>query len=232
MNFGMTSSRIAMPLLLSLIAVTAGGCAKRGMVKDSGYEATPPPKKEVVVRHNGAIYQPGMRVGLFEDVTARHVGDILTIVLVEQTSATSSSETSAEKEQNVDMPPPKVAGDDVTADGRQVLENEVSANRDFKGSGDSEQSHSFEGRISVTVAEVLPNDYLVVKGEKLITLNQANDYIRFSGIVRIQDIRPDNTVQSGQVANVHLSYAGEGDLSSANQMGSLGRFFQSPAYPY
>ena len=165
-------------------------------------------------------------------MTARHVGDILTIVLVEETSATSSSETSSEKEQNVNMPPPKVAGDDVTSDGKQILENEVSANRDFKGSGDSDQSHSFEGRISVTVAEVLPNNYLVVRGEKLITLNQANDFIRFSGIVRVQDIRPDNTVRSSQVANVRLKYAGEGELSSANRMGPLGRFFQSPAYPY
>jgi flagellar L-ring protein precursor FlgH len=130
------------------------------------------------------------------------------------------------------MPPPTVAGDKVTSGGKEVLKNDVAANRDFKGSGDSDQSHSFEGKITVTVAQVLPNDYLVVKGEKLIALNQADEFIRFSGIVRVQDIRPDNTVRSTQVADVRLSYAGQGDLSSANKMGPLGRFFQSSVYPY
>ena len=84
----------------------------------------------------------------------------------------------------------------------------------------------------MSVVEVLPNRYLVVRGEKLITLNQSEEYIRFSGIVRPQDLTLDNSVESQKVANVHISYAGSGVLSKANSMGTLARFFQNPVYPY
>jgi flagellar L-ring protein FlgH len=171
-------------------------------------------------------------IGLFEDTTAHHVGDILTIRLQEKATAAAHSSTKAEKAQNVAMPPPKIAGDKVTKDDKEILENQLNAGRDFKGSGESDQSHSFEGMITVTVAEVLPNKHLVVRGEKLIVLNQSDEFIRFSGIVRPQDIDQANTVDSVKVANVRISYAGEGVLSSANSMGPLARFFQSPAYPY
>jgi flagellar L-ring protein precursor FlgH len=79
---------------------------------------------------------------------------------------------------------------------------------------------------------VLPNNYLVVRGEKLITLNQSEDYIRFSGIVRPQDIGTDNSVESQKIANVQVSYSGSGPLTSANEMGPLAKFFNSQAYPY
>ena len=130
------------------------------------------------------------------------------------------------------MPPPKVAGDKVTREGKEVLENKIEAGRNFSGEGSSDQNNSFSGTITVTVAEVLANDNLVVRGEKLIVLNQSDEFIRFSGIVRPQDIRPDNTVSSNRIADVRIAYAGQGALSAANTMGPLSRFFQSKTYPY
>jgi len=214
-----------------LLLLVLSGCVKQGTTKDT-FEPAKPQQTKLAYKFNGAIYQEGMVVGLYEDTTARHVGDVLTIKLSEHATAVAHSSTKAEKEQKVEMPPPKIAGDKVTKDDKEILNNEVNAGRDFKGSGASDQAHSFDGTITVTVAEVLPNKHLVVRGEKLIVLNQADEYIRFSGIVRPQDIDQANTVESGKIGNVRISYAGQGVLGSANSMGPLARFFQSPAYPY
>ena len=224
-------TRISLVVLILFFVFSLSGCVKRGIVRNEYEPPRQAPKEEVKIR-NGAIYQDGMQVGLFEDTTARHVGDILTIKLVEKASAKSSSNTKAQKKQNVDMPPPKIAGGDVTHNGQKVLDTKVNAGRDFIGNGNSDESHEFTATISVSVARVLPNQYLLVRGEKMIILNQSEEYIRFSGIVRPQDIDKSNTVDSGKVADVKIAYAGEGVLSSTNTMGPLAKFFQSPAYPY
>ena len=218
--------------LLVFLVVGMSGCASEKTILKNEYE---PPKIEgskMEKSYNGAIYQSGMPINLFEDTTAKRVGDIITVKLVESASALASSDTKADKKQKVEMPPPTVAGDKVTKDGKEVLENNIEAKRDFRGSGESNQAHNFQAVIAVSVIEVLPNRYLVVRGEKLITLNQSEEYIRFSGIVRPQDLTLDNSVESQKVANVHISYAGSGVLSKANSMGTLARFFQNPVYPY
>ena len=224
-------TRISILFLIVFLLLSLSGCVPRGVVKNEYDPPKQAPHEEVKIR-NGAIYQDGMTVALFEDTTARRVGDIITIKLVEKASAKSSSNTKAEKKQNVDMPPPKIAGGDVTHNNQKVLETKVKAGRDFTGNGNSDESHEFTAMITVSVAKVLPNGYLRVRGEKLIVLNQSEEFIRFAGIVRPQDIDKSNTVESSKVADVKISYAGRGVLSSSNAMGPLAQFFQSPAYPY
>ena len=222
----------AIIFLLIFFILSMSGCASDKSIIKNEYE---PPKIEngrMEKNYNGAIYQSGMAVNLFEDTTAKRVGDIITVKLVEAATALASSDTKADKKQKVEMPPPIVAGDKVTKDGKEVLENNIEAKRDFRGGGESNQAHNFQAVIAVSVVDVLPNRYLVVRGEKLITLNQSEEYIRFSGIVRPQDLTLDNSVESQKVANVHISYAGSGVLSKANSMGTLARFFQNPVYPY
>ena len=227
----MILTRISAIFLLVFVILALTACVKRTSVKN---EYAPPrlEAKQEVKTYNGAIYQDGMAVNLFYDTTARQVGDIITIKLVEAATALASSDTKAEKKQKVDMPAPTVAGSEITKDDKKILENNLNAGRDFKGSGESNQAHNFQAVITVSVVDVLPNQYLVVRGEKLIMLNQSEDFIRFSGIVRPQDIDASNSVESKKVANVRIMYSGNGELSSANKMGSLARFFQNEAYPY
>lgn len=225
-------THVSIICILDFFILGLSGCALDTKIVKNEYEPPELKTKRMERSYNGAIYQQGMHVGLFDDTTARYVGDIITVKLVESASALSSSDTKAEKKQKVDMPSPTVAGGPVTEDGKNVLENNIEAKRDFRGSGESNQAHNFQAVIAVSVVEVLPNKYLVVRGEKLITLNQSEDYIRFSGIVRPQDIALDNSVESQKIANVRISYAGTGELSATNSMGTLARFFQNPVYPY
>jgi len=216
-------------MVFTVMALTA--CVKQGSVVNK-YAPPDIKQKNIVSKYNGAIYQEGMSVNMFYDTTARGIGDTLMVNLVESATALSSSDTIAAKEQTVEMDSPTIAGGEVTHDGKKVLENNIEASRDFKGSGESNQAHNFQAVIAVSVVDVLPNKYLVVRGEKLITLNQSEDYIRFSGIVRPQDISSNNSVDSQKIANVQVSYSGKGPISSANEMGVLAKFFNSKVYPY
>ena len=221
---------------ITVVMITIFSLPSCSLVRKEVEKETFKPTAPIVIKlpkeDNGAIFRPEMNVGLFDDNNARNVGDILTIVLSESTNASSTANTSATKDQKVDLPSPKLAGDKVTKDGKEILNNELDAGREFNGQGTSAQNSSFSGTISVTVAKVLPNFNLVVRGEKLVRLNQAEEFIRFSGIVRPQDITPDNSVESKRIANVHVTYAGNGTISAANSMGALGRFFQGKAWPY
>ena len=222
--------------IITLIAfsVALTGCLKSLSVKKTPDDFRPIKQQVLNIqrRDNGAIYQQGMRVGLFSDTTAQYIGDVLTIVLIENTNASATSNTNSSKDNKVDLPGPTLAGQKVTKDGVEILTNKFSGEREFSGQGTSAMNSSFNGKISVTVASVLPNRNLIVRGEKMMMLNQSDEYVRFIGIVRPQDIKQDNTIDSTRVANVHMAYGGQGDLSSANKMGPLGRFFQSQAWPY
>jgi flagellar L-ring protein precursor FlgH len=88
------------------------------------------------------------------------------------------------------------------------------------------------GNITVTVIEVLPNRNLYVRGEKRIGINQGNEYIRLSGIVRPEDITPQNTIESTRIADPTIVYVGEGMVADANTMGWLARFFNSVLFPF
>jgi flagellar L-ring protein precursor FlgH len=229
--------RLASPFRTALVVLLVGlqtACAFKP-VNEARQKEFEPAKPKVVTlprKDNGAIYQYGMRVGLFDRVTAKAVGDIVTVILKENTNASSTANTNATKDQKVELPGPTLAGNKVTKDGVEVLENNVDAGREFSGQGTSAQSSSFSGKISVTVAEVLANGNLVVRGQKLMLLNQSDEFIRLTGIVRPEDIRPDNSVDSYRLANVQLAYSGRGAISAANSMGPLARFFQSPLWPY
>lgn len=221
-------------IILSVLAIFLSGCLKPLSIRKEKNSFKPIKQHVVNIRRkdNGAIYQQGMRVGLFEDTTAKYIGDVLTIVLIENTNSSATSNTNSSKDNKVKLPGPTLAGQEVKQNGIPILENDLSGEREFNGQGTSAMNSSFNGKISVTVADVLPNRNLVVRGEKMMMLNQSDEFIRFIGIVRPQDIDQDNSIKSTRVANVHLAYGGQGDLAQANKMGPLGRFFQSQAWPY
>jgi flagellar L-ring protein precursor FlgH len=111
------------------------------------------------------------------------------------------------------------------------VETSASGEREFKGSAKSSQQNTLRGSIAVSVHRVLPNGTLLIKGEKALRLNQGDEYIRLTGLVRIDDINRYNQVSSQSVANAKISYAGRGVLNDSNSAGWLTRFFASPLFP-
>jgi flagellar L-ring protein precursor FlgH len=196
------------------------------------YRATISPPAPPTSVSMGSIYQAQAGSFIFEDLKAKRIGDILTIVLSEKTNATKKASTSTKKENDVSLGTPTVFGGGVTLNGRNVLGATVESAQEFTGEGDSEQSNALNGTISVTVAEVYPNGNLFVKGQKRILLNQGDEYIQISGIVRPMDISVNNSIPSTLLADARIVYSGEGAVSDSNKMGWLARFFNSGYWPF
>jgi flagellar L-ring protein precursor FlgH len=95
----------------------------------------------------------------------------------------------------------------------------------FSGSGAANQSNSITGNITVVVTRVYENGNLWVQGQKMLTLNQGEEFVRVSGLIRPEDIAPGNVVQSSRIAQAQISYTGSGDVHDASRQGWFGRFF-------
>lgn len=216
---------------VGMLALLLGGCASQPPVRpDPAFATVLPPETSVdnPVQRNGAIYQTGQVDNMFVDSRPYRVGDILTVVLQESTNASKSAATTTGKSQTASLATPSVLG----LNGLSRLSGSLSGDRSFKGDGTSSQKNSLTGQISVTVARVLSNGSLVIQGEKYLGINQGSEYVKLSGIVRPQDITPNNTVISTRIANAHIAVGGTGALNDANNMGWLARFFNSPIFPF
>lgn len=212
-----------------VLAAAAGlllaACASRPSQPPDDYDFKWPEGSDTVP--NGAIYQSGRDVALFENPTARHIGDTVTIHLVEQTAAQKSSSTSTAKNGKATMTAPQVFGSPISIHGTSILSGSLANDSSFAGSGDSKQSNSLTGDITVTVVRQLPNGNLLVRGQKWIGINQGTEYVRVQGVIRPVDIQPDNSVVSSKVADAKIGYGAKGALNDANRPGILSRFFTS-----
>lgn len=181
---------------------------------------------------DGSIYQEATATRLFEDRKARQVGDVLTILLVEETAAEKKANTSTGKDTSVSLANPTLLGRPVMAGGAPILAAELSGSSSFKGGGSSQQSNKLAGSITVIVTQVLPNGLMAIRGSKDLLLNQGRETISVQGLVRGSDIRADNTLTSDRVADARIAYSGDGSVDSAGAMGWLARFFQSAIWPF
>lgn len=183
----------------------------------AGYDPTTPAPAPAAA--NGAIYRAGHFGGLVTDDRARNVGDLVTIVLTERTQASKEATASAGRDSNYGIRLPDAKPFSLLPPG---LFNAGSSS-EFDGSGAATQSNQLRGEITVTVAQVLPGGILVVRGQKVVKLNRGDEYVNISGLVRRQDIGPDNRVASTRVADARIGYSGVGELAAQSRQGWLGR---------
>ncbi|MEO9655833.1 flagellar basal body L-ring protein FlgH [Marinomonas sp.] len=175
----------------------------------------------------GGIYRPDMGDVFFGDQKASRVGDILTINLNETTTSTKANAATVSKSASATLENPTVLGETLRLDTDLPQQG-----TDFSGNASANQNNSLNGTISVTVVKVYSNGLLAVRGEKWLRLNQGDEYIRFSGVVRKQDISPNNTVESERVADARITYSGTGDVAAGSEQGWVSRLLNSSDMPY
>ena len=185
--------------------------------------ARPMPATPDPAQVNGSIFAAGGGRGLFEDRRAARVGDLITVTLAERTNATKQANTSTERESTLTGGLTNSSG--LPVGGLKGLNIEAGVQNDFSGTGSSAANNTFNGTITVTVIEVFANGNLLVSGEKMLSINQGNEFIRFSGVVNPVHLSASNTVQSTQVADARMEYKGSGIVDEANTMGWMQRFF-------
>lgn len=170
-----------------------------------------------VETQNGSLYQAGAMT-LFNDSRAHRIGDIITIALTESFDAKKKDEAKYDKSNSQDFgvsTPMSLFGQ------TKNFGVGYGSTGAFAGKSDVKQNSSMSGSIAVTVVEVISNGNLIVRGEKRLTIHEGDELIQFAGIIRPQDIRPDNTIDSTKVADVRLVYKDVGISGDTNRPGAL-----------
>ena len=171
---------------------------------------------------NGAIFQPANGYSaLTNGSRAAMVGDLVTITLVERTQAAKSNSASTDRSGEIGLTPPATG----PASFFKPTDIGASGGSTFNGKGAAAQSNQLSGEISVTIARIYPNGTMLVRGEKLLTLNRGDENVAITGLIRQADIGPDNRVASTRVADARITYSGKGEIARGSRQGWLNRFF-------
>ncbi len=224
-------------LLLVIMGLLTAGCAsKQGMMET--FRDAPPlktweehprqrdsfPLDKAYMSEGSLVTKGKVNKTLFADFRARHVNDMVTIIVKESATSSDDAKTENDREWAAETKLAKLFGlkDDVSAlfgvkDPSTLLD--MSSKSGFKGKGKNTQKTTLETRIAALVTEELPNGNLVIEGRRDLFVNGERKVLAIRGVVRPQDISPDNTISSEYVANAQIIYQGEGIVSQSQQPG-------------
>lgn len=217
---------------LGLLALGLGGCATAPEPLAHSPEFAPvlPVAVEKSRMATGAIYNGRHSDNFFGRGRNYRVGDLITVVLNERTRADREQKGSVKRDsKNNVIPeglvskvgslalPTKILGTQLNGVLSGIKLNE--SNIESSGEGIAGQGASLTGAVSVTVVEVLANGHLMVRGEKQLALTEGAETIQVSGIIRPDDVSPNNEVQSRRLANAQIAYRGTGDMAAVAKTG-------------
>lgn len=242
-------------LLFATLVVCSAGCVeislregREPMDYGPAVEAESPPATD------GSIWRGSTSSGsfLFFDEKAARVGDLLTVIIVEQTRAQGDAKTETDSERTIDGGVSSDVGfqkfisspirgllrifgfDDpgvTREEGTEVNFLEATMTNEFTGEGSTSRSGQFTGVITCRVIGVLPNGVLHVRGRRSVVVNHEAQYISLEGLVRREDLSIENQVLSNFVAEMRLTYDGIGVLDDKQRPGWLARVFDW-VYPF
>jgi flagellar L-ring protein precursor FlgH len=213
---------VALVLAGALAFVVSPVDAKKAKPKPGFGPTMPLPAPAPTAPSDGSIFQASAGyAALYEGYRARAVGDLLTIVLVEQISASKTAGSKTQREGAIQITPP-TAG---PLDFLNPNALKASGGSQFNGNGNASQTSALGGEVSVTIAQLLGNGNALVKGEKKLTLSQGDEWVQFSGIVRLIDLDQQNRIASTRVADARIEYSGNGQVARSSREGWLQRFF-------
>ncbi|NVK55492.1 MAG: flagellar basal body L-ring protein FlgH [Alteromonadaceae bacterium] len=158
---------------------------------------------------SGSIFDSDNFVGILIQNRPYQVGDMVQLVLEEETSASKQQELKKSNSAELNVEPLTLAAGPLRINSGDV-ELDHQQDSAFKSNSNSRQNNSLVGTINVFVSDILTNGNLVVAGEKWITLNEGQEFIRVTGEIRARDITPQNTISSTKLGNARIEYSGEG----------------------
>jgi flagellar L-ring protein precursor FlgH len=215
---------------LGLLALGLSGCATapEPLAHSPQFAPVIPVAIDKPRMATGAIYNGRHSDNFFGRSRNYRVGDLITVMLDESTRAIRKQTGSVKREASNDVIPSglvnkalRIPSKIFGSKGDGALEglNLNSSNIASSGEGSADQNASLTGAVSVTVVEVLANGNLMVRGEKQLALTEGAEVIQVSGIIRPDDVSPNNMVQSRRLANAQISYRGTGDMAAVAKTG-------------
>lgn len=142
---------------------------------------------------------------LTADNKAFRPGDVLTVQVLESTSATSSAETGTRRNNQLQA--------ELAHGSSRVAQTAIAVGGDFDGGGRTQRTSRLLAMLTVTVQEVLPGGQLRIAGTQALTVNDELQRVSLEGVVRAADISDGNVVPSTRIAQARITYVGEGDLT-------------------
>ncbi len=225
----MTSTPLCLRCLaLLLTAPLFSGCDSLPKTERVDFTQPPPaaiaaPAPALARPATGSLFHVASYRPSFEDRRARMVGDTVTILIIENVTASQKSSSTANRSSAMEAGVSAFPFASAKTLGKLSLG--TSSTNDFSGAGGTESANTFSGSITTTVVDVLPNGHLVVAGEKQIGVNQNVDVLRFSGTVDPRSVQSGSIVSSTLVANARIESRGRGAQNEAQTVGWIARFF-------
>jgi len=185
------------------------------------------------ITNSGSLFQDAQTINygyqpLFEDYKPHNIGDTITVVLQENISASNSSSSNISRDGTANLGVNISPGQLNPMLGLNINDNRTGfdsiGKNDFSGKGSNSAKNTFNGLITVTIKQVLPNGNLKVCGEKEVSINQGTEFIHFSGVVNPNNINKNNLVASTQIADTKIEYLSNGNMNEINKMGWFQRF--------
>lgn len=216
-------------IVLVFAVLLAAGCASHNETVRNAPPVPRTPQVDSRQPEPGTIWPgEGARNNLFVDNKARYVNDVVTIVVSEVTTGTSSASTNTSRDASTTAGITGLLGIDKSLQAMNAKLNPSislggTASNSLKGKGDTSRGSTFATRITARVVKVLDNGNLVIEGWRQLKMNGESQYVVVSGIVRPDDITSDNLVSSQYIADARIDYVGDGVINEKMKPGWLTR---------
>jgi len=164
---------------------------------------------------------------LVSDVKARTAGDIVTILIDEQTTAAKSADTELKRDSSFSstLVPPNFDKPDWLKKILINMNTSGTGKSDYNGDSKTNRTDKATGTLTARITRVLDNGNLVLEGRRLVKVNEETQTLVVSGVVRPYDVNPDNTVPSSRVADAEVRIEGKGTVSDRQKPGLFQRVF-------
>ena len=203
-------------VLMALAALALSACSvmpREPITHSEGFRPVYPVAQAAPQVATGAIYNGAQSESFFGRGRGFQIGDVITVLLNESTQAGRTQSGVVKRTSSNDVVPPAMGGGLLS--GANLLGGTITS----EGTGTADQTASLTGSVAVSVIDVMANGNLVLRGEKQLALTEGAEIIQVAGVVRPDDIAPNNTVQSRRLANAQITYRGTGDMAAASRAG-------------
>jgi len=164
----------------------------------------------------------GLYHSLYVDRRGKQVGDVITVMVVEASKASNESGTQTQKDHSVSASAERATG---LLDFLPSFGFGAGSNANYKGSGETKREGSLKATVTARITEVMDNGNLVLQGSKVVEINSEKEILEISGVIRQEDVGPENTVYSYNIADAKIVYTGNGNVFTGQRPGVIARFF-------
>jgi len=199
-------------------AACLAGCSvlpPQPLTHSTGFAPVYPVVREAPQQATGSLYNADMGETFLGRGRNFQIGDVITVVLSESTQAARTHSGSLSRTASNDVLPTAALGGGLLGSTSALLGGTIKSD----GTGTADQTATLSGSVVVTVVDVMANGNLVVRGEKQLALTEGSEIIHVAGVIRPDDVAPNNTVQSKRLANAQITYRGTGDMAATARAG-------------